>query len=245
MQTPNAAPSLLRLREVAIATTLANSYIFSGLSGEDTAVIAAICQIRALKKGEALFCEGDKAEGLYIIQTGQISIHRITPDGRKQIIHVFGPRESFAEAVLATKEAYPANATALKSSQVILVPKAPLLALVTRSPQLALRILASMGMHLRMLVQNLQDMKGRQIESRLAAWLLQQPSDKAPGGEGEIVILQISKKMLAGQLGVTGETLSRTFARMRETGVANVSKNRIHIPVRDGLEKLAKIEAQG
>ncbi len=221
------------LHKAGIAASLAASRVFSGLGGEDIAALATICSTRALKKNEVLFREGEKAEGFFVIQSGQISIQRTKPDGRTQIIHVFGPGDSFAEAALATVDVYPANAVALKSSQVILVRKEPLLELLGRCPQLSVHILASMSAHLRLLMQSIHDMKSRQIEHRLAAWLLKQ------AGARTVVTLEVSKKVLAGQLGVTGETLSRTFARLRELGAISVVKKRIQIAGRARLEEIA------
>lgn len=230
------------LHEAGIAASLAASHVFSGLGGEDIAALATICNMRALRKREVLFREGERAEGFFVIQSGQISIQRARLDGRAQIIHVFGPGDSFAEAALARAEVYPASAVALKASRVIMVRKEPLLELLGRCPQLALQILASMSMHMRMLLQSIHDMKGRQIENRLAAWILKQAAQRGGRGAGgsAVVTLEMSKKVLAGQLGVTAETLSRTFARLREAGAISVVRKRIQIADRAALEELAR-----
>jgi len=168
------------------------------------------------------------------VQAGSISIYRLTPDGREQIICVFRAPESFAEVTLATIEVYPANAMALESSQVILVQKKPFLELIHRKPELSLNMLASMSLHLKHLVQSLQDLKGRQIEFRLADWLLRQ-SPAAAAGCVAVFELPLHKKTLAGQLGVTSETLSRTFARFRNEGLINVSGAKVTIVNGAGL----------
>jgi CRP/FNR family transcriptional regulator len=41
--------------------------------------------------------------------------------------------------------------------------------------------------------------------------------------------LPVAKKVLASQIGVTSETLSRTFARLRKEGVIRVVGSRIHV----------------
>lgn len=220
-----AVPSsdLTSLRTTAIAATLRKSRMFADLSQADVATIAAGCTLRALEKDEMLFREGDKAEGFYVVQTGRICVYRLTPDGREQIICVFQPPESFAEVTLATVEAYPANAVALEPSQVVRVHRAHFRELVCRKPELALHMLASMSLHLKHLVQTVHDLKGRQIEGRLADWILQHAAGHSSFD------LPVSKKVLAGQLGVTSETLSRTLARLRTEGVIEVQGPRIEI----------------
>jgi CRP/FNR family transcriptional regulator, dissimilatory nitrate respiration regulator len=234
MQSAPGSPA--SLRQTAISATLRQSRMFSSLSPADLAMVADACSLRALQRGEMLFREGEKAEGFYVMQSGSVSIYKVTPDGREQIICVFRPPESFAEATLATVDNYPANGVALEPSQVIVVNKARFRDLVRRQPELSLHMLGAMSLHLKHLVQSLQDIKGRQIEHRLAEWLLQQPSSAgAQGGAAEIK-LQVSKKVLAGQLGVTSETLSRTFARFRSEGLIQVRGAHIAILARAGLE---------
>lgn len=235
---PLGQESLRTLRQTALIATLRRSKMFADLSDEDIAAVAEACSTKALEKGEMLFHEGDKSEGFYVLQSGAVSVFKLTPDGREQIICVFRAPESFAEATLATVETYPANAVALEPSQIIVVQKAPFRELLRRKPELSLQMLGSMSLHLKHLVQTLQDYKGRQIEGRLVDWLLRH----APTG-ATWFDLPVTKKNLAGQLGVTSETLSRTFARFRDEGLIRVEGPRIHLLNVPGLRAYLDAEA--
>lgn len=227
-------------RQIAIAATLRQSRLFGSVPSDDLAVIADGSTLRSLQKGEMLFREGEKSEGFYVMQTGAVSIFRLAPDGREQIICIFRPPESFAEVTLATVESYPANAIALEPSQVIIVNRSRFRDLIRRQPELALHMLGSMSIHLKHLVQSLQDIKGRQIEHRLAEYLLRQ-SPAASIGCPVVVELPVTKKVLAGQLGVTSETLSRTLARFRAEGLIHVQGARIQIVNGAGLRAYAEL----
>lgn len=208
--------------------------MFATLPSADIEAVVEACSIRTMEKNEVLFREGDKAEGFYVVQSGRISVFRLTPDGREQIICVFSAPESFAEVTLATTEAYPSNAMAIEPTQVIVVNRARFRDLVSKKPELALHMLASMSLHLKHLVQSLHDMKGRQIESRLAEWILQHAP--AAGSAPATFKLAMTKKVLAGQLSVTSETLSRTFARFRNEGLLEVKGPSLRVLDRDGLQ---------
>lgn len=215
-------------RQTALMASLRQSRIFRDLPHEDIAAIAEGCVIRSLQKGEILFREGQPAEGFYIIQLGQIGVYFVTPDGREQMFAVFRAPESFGEAALVKVDTYPANAVALEFSRVILVRKGPFRDLITHQPRLALEMLASMSMHLKELLRLLQNSRGRQIESRLAEWLLQQ-SPAAAAGCPAVFALPVAKKVIASQLGVTSETLSRTFARFRDEKILRVAGAKIFV----------------
>lgn len=227
----------------AISATLRQSRMFASLSTEDLAAVANGCSLRSLQKGEMLFRQGEPSEGFYVMQAGAVSIYSLTPDGRERIISIFRPCESFAEATLATVETYPANAMALEPSQVILVNKPHFRELIRRQPELSLQMLGSMSLHLKHLVQSLQDIKGRQIEYRLAEWLLAQPPTATTSASDDAVEVELpmTKKVLAGQLGVTSETLSRTLARFRKENLIEVAGARIRILDAAGLRAYAEL----
>ena len=116
----------------------------------------------------------------------------------------------------------------------IVVPRAHFRDLIFRKPELSLHMLASMSLHLKHLVQLLQDYKGRQIEARLADWILRQ-SPAAAAGCPAVFDLPMTQRMLAAQLGVTSETLSRTLARFRTEGLIRVEGPRVHVLKGAGL----------
>jgi CRP/FNR family transcriptional regulator len=230
------------LRRAAFAATLRRCRLFANLPEAEIAAVAAVCSLRGLAKGETLFREGEPAEGFYVVQSGVINVHRVGPDGREQVICLFRAGESFAETTLVTFETYPASAVAAEASQVLLVRKPGFRDLVSRKPELALRMLGSMSQHLKHVVQLLQDFRGRQFEARLAGWLLRH-CPAAAAGWPAVLELPVSKKVLAAQLGATSETLSRALARLRREGTISVEGRRI--TVHDGARLQAWSDGAG
>ena len=212
--------STAELKTVAIVNTLRSCQLFAGLPQADLENIAATTVIKPLEKGEYLFHEGDPAIGFYVIQRGAVNVHRVTATGKEQIIHIFRG-ESFAEVALASDKGYPADGRALEPTQVLLVRKSGILALVRRQPELALRMLGSMSSHLRVLVSQLDDMTLKDVETRLANWLIKRCPD--PQGASPVRIeLTMTKRVLAAELGTVSETFSRTLAKFREQRLLTV-----------------------
>jgi CRP/FNR family transcriptional regulator len=215
------ASSLADFRKTAVANTLRGCQLFAGLAPGDLGAVADITLIRSLDQGDYLFHEGAPALGFYIVQKGAINVHRVTAVGKEQVIHVFRAGESFAEATLATSSGYPADARALESSQVLLVEKAGFLALLRRQPELALRMLGSMSVHLRTLIAQLEDLTLKDVETRLANWLI----NRCPNPESArpvVIELKTTKRVLAAELGTVSETFSRTLATFRQRKLVKV-----------------------
>jgi CRP/FNR family transcriptional regulator len=207
--------SLSELKQSAIVNTLRRCQLFADLRLSDLHQIASITLLKRLEKGEYLFHRGEASHGFYIVQKGSINVHRVNPAGREQVICVFRAGESFAEAALATESGYPADARAVEASQVLLIQKAGFLALSRRQPELALRMLASMSMHLHALVGQIEDLTMKDVETRLANWLIKR-CPNANAKEPVVIELAMTKRALAAELGTVSETLSRTLAKFRQ-----------------------------
>jgi CRP/FNR family transcriptional regulator len=170
------------------------------------------------------------------VQAGAINVHRVSAAGKEQVIHVFRAGESFAEAALASATGYPANARAVESSAVLLIPKVPILELIGRRPDLALRMLGSMSAHLRVLVGALDDLTLKDVETRLLNWLVKHGRSARAG----VIQLPGTKRVLAAELGTSSETLSRTLARLRDAGLITVAAKAITVHDAARLESMLR-----
>ncbi|HEV2328295.1 MAG TPA: Crp/Fnr family transcriptional regulator [Verrucomicrobiae bacterium] len=220
--------TLANLKNAVVINTLRSCQLFIGLPTVDLQNIANVSVVKTLEKNEYLFHEGDPAHGFYIVQNGAVNVHRVTAGGKEQVIHVFRTGDSFAEAALATPTGYPADARAIEPTQVLLVQKDGILELLKRQPELALRMLGSMSSHLRVLVGQIEDLTAKDVETRLANWLIK----RCPNPQGQFPVkieLTVPKRALAAELGTVSETFSRTLAKFREQKLLAVKGKEITI----------------
>jgi CRP-like cAMP-binding protein len=221
------APRASDLKLTGLVGTLRCSQLFSGLSAEDLAVIAGFVVVQKLAKDEYLFHEGEQSRGCYLVQSGALNVHRVSAAGKEQVIHVFRAGESLAEASLASPTGYPANARAVEAATVLLIPKAPILELIGRRPDLALRMLGSMSQHLRVVVALVDDLTLKDVETRFLNWLVK----RCPRGASGPVSIELgsTKRVLAAELATSSETLSRTFAKLRDEKLIEVRGATVHV----------------
>ncbi len=227
------------LRHLALANSLRACQLFSGLPPGDLKTIASFVIQKRLAKGDYLFREGGLAEGFYVLQSGAINVHRVSAAGKEQVICVFQTGQSFAEAALASEGGYPANARAMEPSDVLLIPKTDFLDLLSKRPEFALRMLGSMSQHLRVLIGLLDDLTLKDVETRLANWLLKRcpaPRQNTP------VVFQLdrTKRVLAAEMSTASETLSRTLAKFRREKLLRVSGKTITVLKPLDLENLLR-----
>ena len=213
--------SLTEVRRAALYYSISRAPIFAGLPEEDLQRLSRYAIVRSLPRGRYLFRQGDSVLGFFVVRLGLINVHRLSAEGREQIVHLLRPGESFAERAVISETGYPANARAVQDSEVILIPIDDFRRHQKDRPDLAWRMLASMSHHLRSLVATLEGLRITDVETRLIHWLLQHCASSESLTPVEID-LGMSKTDLARELATRRETLSRTLQRLKSRGLLTV-----------------------
>lgn len=196
--------------------------LFGSLQVPQRQKLMAMAIVRTLEPEEILFMEDDPCAGFYVVEQGAIQLTRFsdTP-GAHPTLAVILPVNSFAEAALFGGEAFPATATALKPTKVVLFPKERFLATMREDPDLALAIIHAQAVWLRKLTQKMQQLSTTDSSDRLRIWLRENLSGKTE------LVLPMTKKALAAQLSMTPETLSRSLRSLQDEGLIQVLGKRI------------------
>lgn len=213
--------------------------LFEGLPPEYLTQLAQIASEREYARGQTVFSEGEDGAGFFVALTGSIKVYKVAPDGKEQILHLFGPGEPFGEVPVFEGARFPANAVALESARVLFFPRDAFIGLLRKEPGLALKMLAVLSRRLRRFTQLIEDLSLKEVPGRFAAYVLY----AGKGIAGDVVDLGMPKAQLASLLGTIPETLSRILGRMSRAGLIESGPgNRIRILDRSELEHLAQGE---
>ncbi|MFH1092418.1 MAG: Crp/Fnr family transcriptional regulator [Pseudomonadota bacterium] len=218
------------------AEQIATIPLFEGLLPQQLRELAAIVRRQTYERGQLIFAEGDEASGLYVVGQGRVKIFKLSPEGKEQILHLFGPGEPFGEAALFAGRHFPAYAEGLDQTTILFFPRRALIDLIQRNPDIALSLLAVLSLRLRVFANLIEDLSLKEVPARLAAYLLYFTRRTGQSAELE---LDITKSQLASLLGTIPETLSRVLARMSRQGLIESEGRRIKLLDKKGLEELA------
>jgi len=215
--------------------------LFKGLTVEQLDAIARIVSDKEYNKGRLIFSEGDEGTGFYLVIQGRVKVYKLSPEGKEQIMHIFGPGQPFAEVPVFEGSRYPASAEAMDRCKLFFFPKKAFISLIQESPSLAMNMLASLSQRLKQFSNLIETLSLKEVPGRLASYLLYL-SDK--NGSIDEFKLDISKSQLASLLGTIPETLSRIFAKMGSKELVRINGPQITILDRTGLEDLAEGETK-
>jgi CRP/FNR family transcriptional regulator, dissimilatory nitrate respiration regulator len=168
---------------------------------------------RRLARGETLFRAGDPAIGLVIIHRGMLELQRMSPEGRRLVLHRAGPGASFAEASLFEPRHH-CDAVATSPAEITIHTPASLRRAAARDPNLGWRLAAHLAAAL---------VRERARAERLAlphaVERLLDAVHALPAGRDGVRRLDTSWKALAAELGLTHEATYRALARMERQGL--------------------------
>lgn len=215
---------------------LTHTLLFNELPDAYLDDIMAIAVEKNVNSGELIFSDGDPGNGFYITAEGLIKIYKVSAEGKEQILHMFGPGEPFGEVPVFSGHAFPANAEAVKKSQLLFFPRDAFVRLITENPSLALNMLAILSKRLRHFTVQVENLSLKEVPARLAGYFLLISEEQK---NMETVSLNISKGQLASFLGTIPETLSRMLKKMSDQGLIEVEGRNIRLIDYDGLVDLA------
>jgi CRP/FNR family transcriptional regulator len=218
-------------------THLSEIPLFKGVPIDSLESLADILVEQTLKPGQIIFSEGTEATGFYAIISGCVKVFKVSPDGKEQIIHIFGPGEIFGEVPMFEGKNFPAHAEALERSRLFFFPKKSFIALIRRNPFLAMNMVAALSRRLKDLTRLIEGLSLKEVPGRLATYLLYL-SDR--GGGSSVLRLDIPKKLLASLLGTIPETLSRIFLKMNSRGIIKMKGRSITILDKEALKKISR-----
>jgi CRP-like cAMP-binding protein len=180
--------------------------------------------------------QDEPATAFFIVIDGWVKLYRSTPSGDETVIEIMTKGDSFAEAVAFTGNRYIATAEAVSAARVGRIPADHLVRCIRDSPDIALAMIASISQHMHYLVRQVEQLKGHSGVQRVAEFL----ASLSLAEHGHCALaLPYDKVLIAGRLGLTPESLSRAFARLRTIGVVVEAS---HVIVND-VAKLRQLAA--
>jgi CRP/FNR family transcriptional regulator len=207
------------------------------LSEGQLKILSGIAVRLAFNRAEIIFQDGDKGDGIYIVETGKIKVYKLSLDGKEQILHIFGPGHTFGEVPVFQGKSFPASAMALEPSDIVFLPRDRFVELITSTPALSMNMLADLSRRLRAFTIQIEALSLKEVPARLAAYFLTLSKEQKNAAR---IHLPISKALLSNLIGTTPETISRMLKKMGDAGLIEVQTRTIEILDKESLIELSE-----
>ena len=214
-----------------------------GLDAEELKRVDELVTKRPLvKRGSALFRAGDKFTALFAIRSGFFKTSITSEDGRAQVTGFQMAGEIVGLDGIAT-DLHTCDAIALEDTEVCALPFERIEEIAREVKALQHHVHKIMSREIvrehgvMLLLGNMRS------EERLAAFLLNLVQRlHVRGFSSSDLVLRMTREEIGSYLGLTLETVSRTFSKFADDGIITVNQRQVHIQNADALQRLVSHE---
>ncbi len=225
-------------REHDAIELLSHVPVFETLGPKDLTAVAAVTVPRSFDAGHVIFREGDQSDTCYIVRNGHARAVREHGDGRTLTLAHFGPGDIFGELAMFDDERRSATIETLDRVDAIAVLGADMRRLLREHPEIAVKLVISLGRRLREANERIARQSFQTVQSRVAGVLGQLVVQAQAEGAGERDVLVIVTQSDVAQLaGSSRESASRFLAVLERAGVVTQGRGRVTVHDPAALER--------
>ena len=219
---------------------LGDCVLFSGLSAEERAAIAAQARIRTFNAGETVFNLGSPGDHMMAVLSGTIRISVPSPDGKELVLTLIQPGEVFGELAVLDGKERSADAVAENACTLAMLYRSDVLSFFQRNPSAWLKLVEVLCQRLRRTDQAFAEVALLQLPVRLAKMMLRLVEVRTNSAPATAAKIHFSQRELANMVGGARESVNRCLRNWQRRGIVQISEGSIVVLNQDALEDIAE-----
>lgn len=193
-----------------------------------------------LNKGETLFTEGDKVNGIYFIYEGRMKVHKHWGPEKELIVRFAQTGDIIGHRGMGSEQVYPVSATALEPVKVCFIEMDFFQSSLKINHALLYELMLFYAQELQSSEKHMRNLAHMNVKGRMAnAFLLLQ--QKFGFNKDGFIDIALSKQDLASYIGATYETTFRVLNELIEERLVAVAGKNYTILNEDKLRLLTAI----
>ena len=194
---------------------------------------------KSIKKGEAIFEEGEKLNGVFCVRNGVSKLSKMSDNGKDTIIKIATRGEVLGQRSVITEEKTNLSAVAVNDMDVCFIPKTYLLESINDNPGFAKAILLQMAKDLKFADNVIVNIAQKTVKQRLAEAILYLDENFGVDAEG-FIAMTLTREDIANIVGTAKETCIRALTSFKKQNWIVTEGKRIKIEDHNALLKLAE-----
>lgn len=186
------------------------------------------------KTGQTIFYAGNEPLGLYTVSAGLVKLETVSPSGSAHTLRLVGPGGTIGYRSLFSNESYHASAIAVEDTEICFIPKADVMSIFERHPEIAMKLLSHLSKDLRLAEEKWMDQMDKGASERIAEAVLFL--------QDHFTHQDWTRREIAQWAGTTPETVIRTLAQFERDGLIDQTDGRmIRIKNREKLKERSQL----
>jgi len=181
--------------------------------------LRAFTRTSSFQQKQVIYSMGDPPDAIYLIESGQVKVVQLSPDGKEKIIGLYQKGDLFGEVCICERAKREEQAVALEPTTVSSFKVKVVLELVAQQPDLALKLLMVFCARLVECHEEINALAFDEVRERLARELLR--LSRSPGSQREDRGVHLG-------VSLTHQELAQLVNSTRETATAIMNEFRRH-----------------
>jgi len=192
------------------------------------------------KKGEALFTEGEKLKGIYMLYAGAVKVHKHWTDEKELILRFTRAGDLLGHRGLATGDVYPVTATALEDSKACFISTDFLDATLKADHAFTYRLVQFYSAELQKAELRMRNLALMEVKGRIADALLEL-QEVYGTNKSKYISVPVTRQDIAAYAGTTYETVFKMLRTMVSEKIISVNGKSIRVNNTDKLKSLIRV----
>jgi CRP/FNR family transcriptional regulator, polysaccharide utilization system transcription regulator len=192
-----------------------------------------------IKKGEAVFEEGENLKGVFCIKEGVCKLSKLSSNGKDQIVKLVKSGELLGQRAMISEEMANLSAIALEDMEVCFIPRSEILGFFNHNNEFSMNVMKTICGDLKGADDNMVSMAQKTVKARLAETLVYLEDNFGKKEDGSLQI-QLSREELAGMIGTATESCIRLLSDLNKLEIISLVGKKIIILKKDKLIKMAE-----
>lgn len=191
----------------------------------------------SVKKGNALFREGENVNGVYCVQDGVCKMTKLSANGKDQIVKLSQKGELLGQRSLISDEPANLSAIAVEDMQVCFIPKSEILNYFNKNNNFSMALMKSVCDDLKDADDTLVNLAQKNVKERLAQTLIYLEEKFGVLSDNSLK-LQLSREEIASIIGTATESCIRLLSEFKKEGIIELQGKKITILDKAKLKRI-------
>ncbi|WP_222983120.1 Crp/Fnr family transcriptional regulator [Flagellimonas meishanensis] len=194
---------------------------------------------KTIKKGEPLFQEGEKLNGVFCVRNGVSKLSKLSANGKDQIVKLASKGEVIGQRSVIAEESTNLSAVAINDMEVCFIPKESINTTLQKNPNFTLEVLRHMAHDLREADDVIVNISQKTVKQRIAEAFLYLRNNFGEDKDG-FLALTLSREDISNVVGTATESAIRIISEFKKKGYIHTSGKRIGIKDEKKLKEIVE-----
>ena len=192
------------------------------MSKEELKQVSDSKTTKTIKKGQPIFEQGEKLNGVYCVRNGVSKLSKLSANGKDQIVKLASKGEVLGQRSVISEESANLSAIAVEDMEVCFIPKESINNTLQKNPNFTLEVLRHMAHDLKEADDVIVNISQKTVKQRMAEAFLYLQNNFGEDADG-FLALTLSREDISNVVGTATESAIRIISEFKKKEIGRAS----------------------